>query len=145
VEYEFTHTVECTVGREFAWAFWSDVGNWAAVDPAVESVSLDGPFRAGARGETRPRGGGPVAWRLAEVSEGRGALVEISLPGAAVRFAWTFEESAGGGASITQRVTLEGERAGEYAEGMKALERNMPAGMGRLAEAIAKASGGPHH
>src|ERR1044071_7381324 len=102
--YTFTHRVECAAGREFAWAFWSDVGNWAAVDPAVESVSLDGPFEAGARGGTRARGGGPIAWRLVEVSEGRGALVEISLPGASVRFAWTFEESAGGGACVTQRV-----------------------------------------
>lgn len=140
--YVFTHSVECVAGRGFAWAFWSEVGNWAAVDPAVESVELDGPFASGARGETRTRGGGPVEWRLAEVSEGMGAVVEISLPGALVRFAWEFEESGGEATRITQRVTLEGEREGEYIEGMKMLEQNMPAGMGRLAEAIASASRG---
>jgi hypothetical protein len=137
--YTFTHRVECAAGREFAWAFWSEVGNWAAVDPAVESVKLDGPFAAGARGETRPRGVGPVEWRLAEVNEGRGAVVEISLPGASVRFAWEFEELSEGVTRITQRVTMEGGRAGEYVEGMRMLEQNMPAGMGRLAEAIATA------
>lgn len=39
--YTFTHSVECAAGREFAWAFWSEVGNWAAVDPAVESVNRE--------------------------------------------------------------------------------------------------------
>lgn len=138
--YTFTHSVECRAGREAAWRFWSDLRNWAAVDPAVESAKLDGPFEAGSRGETRTRGGGTVEWRLAEVSEGRGAVVEISLPGALVRFAWKFEELGEEATRMTQRVTLEGERAGEYAEGMKVLEKNMPDGMSRLAQAIAKAS-----
>jgi hypothetical protein len=140
--YTFTHSVKCAIDRKFAWAFWSEVGNWAAVDPSVESVRLDGPFEAGARGETRTRRGGPVEWRLAEVNEESGAVVEMSMPGAVLRFALTFEESCEGGTRITQRVTLEGERAGEYAEGMKTLEQNMPAGMSRLAEAIEKSSGG---
>jgi hypothetical protein len=139
--YTFTHSVECVAGREFAWAFWSDVGNWAAVDPSVESVELDGPFAAGTCGETRPRGGGPVKWRLGEVNGGRGAVVEISLPGALLRFAWEFEELSEGVTRMTQRVTMEGERAGDYVEGMKVLEQNMPAGMDRLAGAIAKTSG----
>jgi hypothetical protein len=139
--YTFTHSVECAADRKFAWAFWSDVGNWAAVDPAVESVELDGPFVAGTRGETRPRGGEKVEWRLAEVCEGSGAVVEISVPGALVRFAWEFKEESEGVTSITQRVTLEGERAGDYAEGMRMLEQGAPVGMGKLAEAIEKASG----
>jgi uncharacterized protein YndB with AHSA1/START domain len=142
--YAFTHSVECPVGREFAWAFWSDVENWARVDPSVDSVKLDGPFVAGARGETRPRGGEMVEWTIAEVSEGRGAVVEINLSGALLKFAWTFEETEGGGARMTQRVTLEGERAGDYAEGMRELERGIPVGMCKLAEAMARASGARH-
>lgn len=139
--YTFTHSVECGADREFAWGFWSEVGNWAAVDAAVESVRLDGPFEAGARGETWPRGGEKVEWRLAEVNDGRGAVVEISLPGALVKFAWEFEAVGESATRITQRVTLEGERAGDYAAGMKMLEQNMPDGMGRLAGAIEKSSG----
>jgi hypothetical protein len=53
---------------------------------------------------------------------------------------WRFEESEGG-TRITQRVTLEGERADDYAEGVKMLEQYTPEGMRRLAEAMAKASG----
>jgi hypothetical protein len=37
---------------------------------------------------------------------------------------------------MTQRVTLEGERAGEYVEGMRMLEEGVPVGMRKLAEAI---------
>lgn len=140
--YTFAHSVECPVGREFVWGFWSEVGNWAAVDPVVESVELDGPFAAGTRGETRTSGGETFEWRLAEVSEGRGAVVEMSPPGALLKFVWTFEESGESMTRITQLVTLEGERAGDYAEGMKMLEQGIPVGMCKLAEAIVKASGG---
>jgi hypothetical protein len=45
--YTFTHSVECPVEREFAWGFWAEFENWTAVDPAMESVRLDGPFAAG--------------------------------------------------------------------------------------------------
>ena len=134
--YEFEHSVECRAARESAWGFWSDVGNWAAVDPAVESVTIDGAFAAGARGETRARGQAPAAWLLKEVEDGRGATFEKELPGAVLKFAWTFEESAAGGTRMTQRVTLEGERAGEYVEGMRMLEEGVPVGMRKLAEAI---------
>lgn len=45
-----------------------------------------------------------------------------------------------GATRVTQRVALEGERAGDYAEGMKMLEQGIPVGMCKLAEAIEKAS-----
>lgn len=141
MSYEFEHSVECPAAREFAWGFWSDLRNWTSVDPALESVTVDGPFAAGARGETRPRGQAPVSWRLAEVSEGRGATFEVAVPGAALRFAWTFEEAAAGGTRVTQRVTLGGDRAGEHLGGMKMLEQGIPVGMRRLAEAIANEAG----
>jgi hypothetical protein len=139
--YTFTHSVECHVEREFAWRFWADVRNWEAVDPAVDAVSLEGPFAAGTWGETRTSGGETVGWRLAEVFEGDGAVVEMSLSGALLKFAWTFEETGEGGTRITQLVTLEGERAGDYAEGMKMLEHGIPEGMRKLCEAMLKASG----
>jgi hypothetical protein len=48
----------------------------------------------------------------------------------------------GGGARITQKVTLEGERAAEYEEGMKTFEQAIPSGMERLIEAMVKAARG---
>src|SRR5262245_33854265 len=109
---EFEHHVEVQVGRDFAWRFWTDVANWA-FDPSVESVELDGPFAAGAKGVTKPRGQAPIEWRLVEVQDRSGALIEIPLPGATISFRWRYEDAAGGAVRITQRVTLKGERAAD--------------------------------
>ncbi|MGH9940572.1 MAG: SRPBCC family protein [Blastocatellia bacterium] len=136
---EFEHSIEVQVNRDFAWRFWTNVANWA-FDPSVESVELDGPFAAGAKGVTNPRGPAPVEWRLVEVQDRSGAIIEIALPGATARFHWRYEDAAGGGARITQRVTLEGERADDYAEGMAMLENGIPQGMRKMAEVMARAA-----
>jgi hypothetical protein len=140
LNYEFEHAVECPVERDFAWRFWTDVGNWAAVDPSVEWVKLDGPFASGTRGTTKPRGFAATEWVLAEVEDGKGAVIEVSVPGALMRFAWVFEEKAPGVTRITQRVSLEGEEAGLYAGVMKEFEEGIPAGMSSLARAMVRAA-----
>jgi len=66
----------------------------------------------------------------------------MALPGATVKFHWNFADMMGGGAHITQKVTLERERAAEYEEGMKPLEQGIPSGMERLIEAMVKAARG---
>ncbi len=138
--YTFEHTVECRVGRDFARRFWSDVGNWAAVDSSVESVALEGPFAAGTRGRTKPRGAEAVGWSLAEVRDGEGAVVEASVPGAVLRFSWAFADAPGGGTLITQRLSLEGERAEDYLGAMEEFERGIPEGMRSLARAMEEAA-----
>jgi hypothetical protein len=47
---------------------------------------------------------------------------------------------------MTQKVTIEGDGAADYEEGMKVLEKSIPLGMEKLVEAIAKAAEGdwPH-
>ena len=112
--YTFSHSITCSVSVKQAWQFWSDVDNWAVVDPSVESVSLDGPFIAGTKGKTET-GGSVGHWKLIEVHDGRGAVIEISLPAAVLRFHWVFEELVSG-VQITQRVVLEGERAGDESQ-----------------------------
>lgn len=137
----FEYSVECQASRDFAWQFWTDVANWAVVDPAVESATLDGPFVAGAKGVTKPHNSPPVAWRITEVRERRHAGIEIPAPGAVLKCLWTFDDSAGGGTLITQRMSLDGEQAGEYAAGIgPGMEKGMPEGMRKLAEAISRAS-----
>jgi hypothetical protein len=142
MSYEFEHSIECPVGRDFAWRFWSDVGNWGVVDPSVEWVKLDGPFASGSRGTTKPRGCEPTEWVLSEVRHGRRAVIEVTAPGAVMRFSWAFDGLASGGSRITQRVSLEGERAGDYLEAMKGFEGGIPAGMGSLAQAMVGAADG---
>ena len=138
----FEYSVECQVSRDFAWQFWTNVANWAVVDPAVESAKLDGPFVAGAKGVTKPRDSDSVEWRITEVEDGRRACIEIPAPGAVLRCLWRFEDAANGSTQITQQMSLDGERADEYAAGIGAqMEKGMPEGMRKLAEAMRRAAG----
>ncbi|MEN3332003.1 MAG: hypothetical protein V7641_1368 [Blastocatellia bacterium] len=139
MEWEFAHSVECPVSREFAWQFWTDVDNWL-FDISVESVTLDGPFAAGTIGTTKPRGGDPINWQLLEVEDGHRAVVEINLPGAVVKFHWQFEDLPNAATRIFQQVTMEGEGAANYIAGAAELEKGIPQGMGKLAEEISKAA-----
>jgi hypothetical protein len=136
----FEHAVECAVDKQFAWQFWTHVENWPVVDPAVESVTLDGAFAAGSVGITKPVNMEPVNWKLAEVDDGESAVVEIAAPGATARFQWRFADAGGGNTRITQRASIEGEGADNYAEFAKALEMGIPPGMQRLADAITQAA-----
>ena len=141
MSYEFECSVECPVEKDFAWRFWSDVANWSVVDSSVESVRLDGEFVAGTKGFTKPRGADETAWELLEVVPGEGAVIGIFLAGAVLKFHWKFADSpAGGGTLISQLVVLTGERAADYAEGMKFLEKGVPEGMKSLAKGMTEAA-----
>jgi len=141
MSYKFEYSINCPVNKDFAWRFWTDVANWAKVDPAVESVEMEGPFASGTSGVTHIRGAAPAAWKLIDVKDGESANIEITAPGAAIHFHWVFKESAAGNALLTQQVSLDGERAADYLEGIKQLEQNVPDGMKRLVDAIVKAAG----
>jgi hypothetical protein len=135
--WSFEHAVECNVVRDFAWQFWSNVSNWPVVDSSVESVTIDGPFQSGTTGSTKPRGGDVVHWRLEDVHDGRSAAVVIPLSGATLRFVWRFEDPGICSVRMTQRASLEGERAPDYIfTAACQLEKGMPAGMKRLASAM---------
>ena len=134
----FQHSVDCAVPAEFAWSFWTDVGNWA-LDADVGSVEIDGPFAAGAMGATNSKTSGRVEWRIAEVQHGR-AVIEFPLTGAVGRFTWIFE-AIGPYTRITQHCTLEGEQAETWAKvAAEGLESGIPGGMRKLCEAMEAAA-----
>jgi hypothetical protein len=140
--WSFEHTAECAVSADFAWRFWTDVTNWA-LDADIESVEIDGPFVAGAQGITSSKSSGRIPWRVAECG-GMKAVVEFTAPGAIGRFAWSFDDVAGS-ARITQRASLEGERAGDYAETIgRSLEAGIPPGMAKLCRTMESAARGMH-
>ena len=139
--WKIEHTVECNVSKQFAWDFWTNVANWPLVDPAVESTSIDGPFAAGANGTTIQRGLDPIKWRVSEAEPPNGALIEIFAQGAVMQCRWQFEESTPGLTRMTQAVSFAGEKAAEFAEMIgPEMEKNLPAGMQRLADAIVRAA-----
>ena len=135
----FEHGVVAEVPCNVAWAFWTDVSNWS-LDPSLESVRLDGPFVAGTRGTTKPRNGDPLAWPIREASPGH-AVIEMELPGAAVRFEWRFREAGPAATRMSQSVTLAGPRASDYVGIAESeLAKGIPQGMERLAREMEKAA-----
>lgn len=143
IAWKFEHSVEARARRQAAWAFWSDVANWAEIDPALEWARLEGAFRAGARGQTKPVGAPANAWQLIEVSAGRRAVLELCVPGVEVRFTWQFEDGPHGGAVLTQVVEVSEETARQYAAEVQGLAAGIPPGMSALGAAIEHAAGGP--
>jgi hypothetical protein len=140
--WSFEHSVTVAAPREAAWRFWSDVANWAVIDPAVEWARLDGPFEAGTCGHTKPVGGPATEWRLVAVEPARRAVIELAAPGAVLRFVWSLEDSSGGSTRLTQCVELEGDGAGSYLDALHGLAENIPLGMDKLVAAIEAAMAG---
>jgi hypothetical protein len=130
--WSFKHSAEVKVNREYAWNFWTSVENWV-LDPAVEWVTLDGPFKAGAKGTTKTTGLELVRWDVVSVVEGEGAVIEIPVPGAVARFSWRFEELANDRTRLTQEITLTGDQANSYVGQMDAaFEQGIKEGMDKL-------------
>ena len=135
----FEHSITGGVSAEFAWNFWTNVANWA-LDADVETVEIDGPFAAGARGVTNSKSSGRIEWRIAEAGIGR-AVIEFPLAGAVARFVWSFEDG-GKTTTITQRCTIQGEQAHSFASAFGAtLEAGIPTGMSKLCAAMESAAG----
>ena len=132
----FEYSVTVAASRENAWAFWSNVDNWAVIDPAVEWARVDGDFKTGALGETKPVGAPANAWRLAMVDPERRAVIELLVPGVEVRFSWSFEDDADGTALLTQFVEVSGDTVERYPEQLTLLAEGIPSGMHKLATAI---------
>jgi Polyketide cyclase / dehydrase and lipid transport len=110
---------------------------------ALESITLDGPYQAGSKGTTKMRGQEPIHWRLAEVEPPRRSATEIELTEAVVRFTWTYEELPGGRTRLSQHIVLEGPGAEAYVPFMEEhIARNLPQGMQRLAEEVARHAAG---
>ena len=134
----FEHSIECRVSIAFAWAFWTNVSNWA-LDDDVDAVELHGPFAPGTHGLTRSKSLGQIEWRIAEVQPGK-AILEFPAPGVLATFIWLFED-IDQRTRITQRATFSGEQSAIYAESIgPSLKAGAPAGMRKLCETMEAAA-----
>jgi Polyketide cyclase / dehydrase and lipid transport len=144
IAWQLEHAVECDATADFAWSFMTRVANWD--DPPARFV-LDGPFVAGSRGTTHMPGQPPVHWRIQDVRPGRLYILATELDRATLSFEWRFDRAPGRGTVLTQRIMLSGENATAYMDSIAAsFGANLPAGMRRIAAAIAEAEarvGGP--
>src|SRR3954471_2182019 len=142
--WELKHSVIAQAPRQAVWDFVSQIDNLARVEgDAVESMTIDGPFQAGARGTTKMRGQEPTRWRLVEVQALERAVTEVELTETVVRFAWTYEELTDGRTRMSQHIVLEGPGAEAYVPVMEQyLAPNVGKGAEKLAEEIARYAAG---
>src|SRR5262252_3000036 len=93
MSWELKHSVIANTDRPTAWAWYSNVENWARSEGnAVDSITLDGPFQAGTHITTKMPGQEPHQSTLKVVEPPGYAVIEMELDHAVLRFAWTFEE-----------------------------------------------------
>jgi uncharacterized protein YndB with AHSA1/START domain len=144
MSWELKHSVIANAYRQTVWEFVSNIDNLALVEgDAVESMTLDGPFKAGARGMTKMRGQEPTHWRLTEVEPPERAVYEMELPGAVVHFTWTYEELTDDRTRLSQHIVLGGPGAEAYVSAMEEhFAPNVGKGMERIAEEIARYAAG---
>ena len=142
--WELKHSVIADAPRQAVWEFVSDIANLARVEgDAVESMTLDGPFQAGARGTTKLRGREPTHWRLVEVKPPERTVTELELTDAVVRITWTYEELTDGRTRLSQHIVLEGPGAEAYVPVMEEyFAPNVGKGAEKLAEEIASYAAG---
>jgi hypothetical protein len=142
--WELKHSVISNADRQAVWDFVSNIDKLARFEgDAVESMTLDGPFQAGSKGSTKMRGQEPTYWRLVEVEPPGRSVSEVELNGAVVRFTWTYEELPDGRTRMSQHMVLEGPGAEAYVPFMEEhFVVNLPKGMERLAEEVAKQDAG---
>ena len=138
--WELRHSVIANVARDVAWAWWTTVDNWRRHEgDAVESITLDGPFETGARGETRMPGQSPRSWLLAEVEAPARAVIEMELGDATLRIVWTFDDLGDGRTKLTQQMKLDGPSADHYAADLEAgFAPNIGPGMEKIALGMAE-------
>jgi hypothetical protein len=140
VAWETTHSVETNASPDFAWHYWTTVGNW---DDPPARFELDAPFATGSHGVTHLPGQEPLRWLIREVIPPTAATIELSLDGAVLSFEWRFVGLADGRTRLTQRIVLQGEKADMYLSQVKpAFSDNPPHAMNRLATAMANADTG---
>jgi len=113
--WELEESVVAQAGASFAFEYMASIENMRA-DPGIVSVEADGPSRdrAGMRGRTHNVGGHTTDWVVSAVEHGRRLVIDIPLRDAVLRFAFRFEDRAGGGSIVSQRISLFGANAGEY-------------------------------
>ena len=136
IAWKFQHSVDCSVPRQFAWDYWTNVANW---DDPPAAFHLDGPFATGSQ-ITTSLPGQVLHSVLRDVADHE-ATIEMQLPGAILRFHWRFEIVTEKTSRITQRLVLSGPNAAAFVAQASMLEHTTPDGMKKLVASIERSYG----
>jgi hypothetical protein len=111
----YANTKQTKAAPEQVWRLWSDVSTWPSWNPDVLSIVIDGPFASGAKGTMTTKAGGSHPIELESVEAGRSfELVTAALPGTRFAFRCEISPAGGGGAVISQALTMRGPLGGLF-------------------------------
>jgi hypothetical protein len=87
---------------------WADMATWPAWNTDTEWVRLDGPFRTGATGVLKPKGGPATRFVVASLVPGREFTDVSLLIGARLTFQHRVHVEPDGRTTVAVRVTIAG-------------------------------------
>ncbi|GAA3342399.1 hypothetical protein GCM10020358_37250 [Amorphoplanes nipponensis] len=120
---------------------WADMATWPSWNTDTEWVRLDGPFRTGATGALKPKGGPTTKFVIASLVPGREFIDVSLLVGAKLTFEHRVGTAADGRTEVAVRVTLAGPLAFFWDLVLgRDIARGLAADLDRL-EAAARAAG----
>jgi hypothetical protein len=102
------HSEETTASPDELWKLLRDADGWSSWNPGLSWARLDGPFREGAVGHTKPVKGPEGAFTITEVKEGTSFVNEAKLTGARMRFLHRIEPIGDGRARVTLGASILG-------------------------------------
>jgi hypothetical protein len=101
--------MQAEAGPDRVWRIWSDVSTWQHWNPDVLSVTLEGPFVSGARGQMTTKAGGKHDITLQAVQLGRSFELETSpIPLGRFHFACEVRPAGQDASTISQSITIRG-------------------------------------
>jgi hypothetical protein len=105
--FEYSESVTTTAAPQAVWALWSDVTTWQKWDPAVDAVTLDGPFVAGSAGTMTLRGGIETPFTLEVVTGDERYLDQLTMGELVIRIDHVVRATPGG-AEVTVSTMIDG-------------------------------------
>lgn len=134
------HTVETTAAVAAVWEIWQDVAHWHTWDQGIEYSTLEGPFKAGATGTLKPKGGPLVQTVLKFVEPKKLFVVESKLPFARIIVSH-FLSRINGTTHVTHQIEMIGPLAFFFALVIgRKMKKNLPHEMEALVKKARSAS-----
>ena len=122
---------------------WADVATWPEWNTDTEWVRLDGPFRTGATGVLKPKGGPRTRFVVASLEPGREFTDVSQLAGAKLTFQHLISPEPDGRITVAVQVTIEGPLTFFWnAVVGKGIARSLAGDLRRL-EAVARRAAAP--
>lgn len=120
---------------------WADMATWPEWNTDTEWVRLDGPFRAGATGQLKPKGGPTTRFVVTSLVPGREFTDVSLLLGARLEFRHLVDGDTGNGTTVSVQVTIAGPLAWFWRAVLgKGIAKGLGEDLARL-EAAARAAG----